>query len=400
MSTLNLNLQLSLLIKAIQQIYNKNQSNLSFEEVYRASYNLVLKRRGDDLYEQVEQEITRELEKLKISYQDKNNIQLLNTFLLCYEHHTTCLLMLRDVLMYMDRIYVPLKNLKTCYELGIYLFKTVNLNLFDLLISCLIDQINNYRTDELKTAKTTIKKLILMLINLGLIDQFFNKFKQSTTIYYKNISYKLETISEYLIFSKYQLEEEESRIDEYLYQQCKQEILLIIHDELLGSKIEMLINHETGLFNLISLNKYDDLQLMYDLLSNGHLQIRNMLKTIIIDYGTKINNSCCDKTCFSVESESNSTSVNNPLKWMQDILELKIKFDLILVKSFKKDKNFQSDVSQAFEHVVNINLRSPEFVCLYIDNLLKKGLKGVTLFDILENRSGNKFRIGELYQCI
>ena len=47
---------------AIHEIYNKNASTLSFEELYRNSYNLVLYKRGDMLYDGVTDTIKQKAE--------------------------------------------------------------------------------------------------------------------------------------------------------------------------------------------------------------------------------------------------------------------------------------------------------------------------------------------------
>ena len=39
---------------AIQQIFNENAGDLSFEELYRTGYNMVLHKHGDMLYSNVE----------------------------------------------------------------------------------------------------------------------------------------------------------------------------------------------------------------------------------------------------------------------------------------------------------------------------------------------------------
>lgn len=37
---------------------------------------------------------------------------------------------------------------------------------------------------------------------------------------------------------------------------------------------------------------------------------------------------------------------------------------------------------QAFEHFINLNQRSPEYISLFIDDKLRKGLKGLTDTDV------------------
>lgn len=49
------------LANAIDEIYNRNASQLSFEELYRNAYNLVLHKHGTLLYEGVSEKLTSHL---------------------------------------------------------------------------------------------------------------------------------------------------------------------------------------------------------------------------------------------------------------------------------------------------------------------------------------------------
>merc|ERR1712088_635073 len=59
-------------------------------------------------------------------------------------------------------------------------------------------------------------------------------------------------------------------------------------------------------------------------------------------------------------------------------LELKDRFDSFLNNSFSNDKFFKQVISGDFEYFLNLNQRSPEFLSLFIDDKLKKGVKGLS----------------------
>lgn len=82
------------------------------------------------------------------------------------------------------------------------------------------------------------------------------------------------------------------------------------------------------------------------------------------------------------------------LGWVQSVLDLKDKFDTILADAFNSDKAFEksindvsthlrcwtnADSGQAFTTFVNANMKSPEYISLFVDENLRKGLKGVRL---------------------
>jgi cullin 3 len=63
---------------------------------------------------------------------------------------------------------------------------------------------------------------------------------------------------------------------------------------------------------------------------------------------------------------------------MQSLLDLKDRFDTFLSNSFNGDKEFLKMISKDFEYFLNLNPKSPEYLSLFIDDKLKKGVKGMT----------------------
>jgi cullin 3 len=58
---------------------------------------------------------------------------------------------------------------------------------------------------------------------------------------------------------------------------------------------------------------------------------------------------------------------------------LKDRFDHILHQSFSDDRQFKQMISSDFEYFININPKSPEYLSLFIDDKLRKGVKGVSV---------------------
>lgn len=60
------------------------------------------------------------------------------------------------------------------------------------------------------------------------------------------------------------------------------------------------------------------------------------------------------------------------------MLDLKDRFDHFLINSFGSDKIFKQMIASDFEFFLNLNQKSPEYLSLFIDDKLKKGVKGVS----------------------
>jgi cullin 3 len=58
---------------------------------------------------------------------------------------------------------------------------------------------------------------------------------------------------------------------------------------------------------------------------------------------------------------------------------LKDRFDHFLHQSFSDDRQFKQMISSDFEYFININPKSPEYLSLFIDDKLRKGVKGVSV---------------------
>ncbi|CAO3632702.1 unnamed protein product [Mucor fragilis] len=97
------------------------------------------------------------------------------------------------------------------------------------------------------------------------------------------------------------------------------------------------------------------------------------------------------------KAEKGSSSI--AINWVMEVLALQDKFDKILDLAASKDKSFQTVFNEAFEKFINDNQKSAEFISLFIDENLKKGLKGksedevddvldktITLFRFLQDK--------------
>lgn len=117
--------------RAFTEIHEKNASALSFEELYRNAYKLVLKKKGTDLYDKVAQfeehwlgdgvrprivnlltaplQLTDDLGRSLATTSERRvaGERFLASLKLAWEDHQVCMGMLTDVLMYMVSTIFP-----------------------------------------------------------------------------------------------------------------------------------------------------------------------------------------------------------------------------------------------------------------------------------------------------
>lgn len=114
----------TLLKNAIQEIQKKNNSSLSFEELYRNAYTMVLHKYGERLYTGLKEVITQHLvHKVRKDVLDSLNNNFLQILNQAWNDHQTSMVMIRDILMYMDRVYVQQNNVDNVFNLGLIIFR-------------------------------------------------------------------------------------------------------------------------------------------------------------------------------------------------------------------------------------------------------------------------------------
>ncbi|KAJ8974424.1 hypothetical protein NQ317_002452 [Molorchus minor] len=248
----------ALLKNAIQEIQKKNNSGLSFEELYRNAYTMVLHKHGERLYTGLKEVVTHHLE-LKVREDVLKSLH--NNFLMtlnqAWNDHQTSMVMIRDILMYMDRVYVQQNDVDNVYNLGLIIFR---------------DQMEN-----------------------------------------------------------------------------------------------------SGVVHMLKHQKTEDLACMYKLfgrVTDGLKTIADCVSQYLREQGKAL-----------VQEEEHQPATN-AITFVQSLLDLKDGFDHFLKNSFNNDKIFKQMIASDFEHFLNLNPKSPEYLSLFIDDKLKKGVKGMSEQDI------------------
>jgi len=168
----------------------------------------------------------------------------------------------------------------------------------------------------------------------------------------------------------------------------------------------------SGLDPMIDADRIEDLRRLYRLFvhvssaSDGPQTLKKALRESIIIRGRLINDSESGAPASPDEKGKGKSRVGaqaqtleDALKWVKDSLDLKVKFDRVLKHAFDSDKVLETAIIevgsllayptgnrlfytlQALETFVNSNPRAPEYISLFIDENLKKGLKGVSVHE-------------------
>lgn len=242
------------------------------------------------------------------------------------------------------------------------------------------------------------------------------KFLESTREYYTlEAETNVERLSapEYLERVDRRLKEEKDRIQQYLHPTTEPLLFSLLDHVLISQNLQAVVDHpNAGLATLLAENRYTDLARMYRIfgrVGEGRSVMARAMRVWIVEQGQKIVDTlgtaqASTKPAAGASGENmdedapadtkgkgkeQATSAAAPvagtaahalglaLEWVNTVLELKDKMDKILVESFEKDRIFQNAINDAFLTFVNQVKKAPEYISIYLDDNLKKGLKGV-----------------------
>jgi len=73
-----------------------------------------------------------------------------------------------------------------------------------------------------------------------------------------------------------------------------------------------------------------------------------------------------------------TSKTGDAVVYIEGLLEMRKKYTSLVENEFEMDKKFTQAFNGAFEHFINENNRSPEYLSLYVDHQMRKGLKGIS----------------------
>ncbi|XP_050422595.1 cullin-3-B-like [Adelges cooleyi] len=374
----------AMLKNAIQEIQKKNNSCLSFEELYRNAYTMILLKHGERLYNGMRETVSAHLEtKVRADVLDSLNNNFLQMLDKCWRDHQTSMVMIRDILMYMDKVYVKNNEVDSVYNLGLVLFRDtvvrhdrIRDHLRETLLSMVMRERNGEVIDRLALKSACQMLMVLGIQNRSVYQEDFERpFLAQSSEFYNVESQMLlaeNSASIYIKKAEARINEEAERAKNYLDVSTESHIIRVVEEQLIQKHMKTIVEMEnSGFVFMLRNERTKDLACMYKLLSN-------------LSDGLKTMSDCLSKylreegRSLVKEDETNL----NPVTYVQSLLDLKDRLDFFLYSSFAGDKMFKQTISSDFEHFLNLNPKSPEYMSLFIDDKLKRGVRGMDENDL------------------
>ena len=366
---------------AISEIHKQNASGLSFEELYRNAYNMVLHKFGDKLYSGLTETITKHLQTVAAEVQATQDDRFMLELKDKWDKHKLSSIMIRDILMYMDRTYVASQKKTPVYERGLQIFRDEvcrSPRIRDRLLQMLLNLVQRERQGEM-IERSLVKTVTSMLVELGrdvYAKDFEAAFLQSSATFYQaesNEYISQNSAADYLRKVEQRLLEEKERVAHYLDKSTEPRIREVAERELIAKHMRTIAEMEhSGVVAMIEDSKLADLGRAYELFKRintptvgaGLAVIKEIMAAHVKSKGMQL----------VQDDERNS----DPVQYVQGLLALRDKYEAVISTAFAGDKQFYNALNAAFESFVNTNQRSPEFISLFVDEQLRRGMKGTS----------------------
>ena len=165
------------------------------------------------------------------------------------------------------------------------------------------------------------------------------------------------------------IQEENARVNNYMHVSTLKKLIDIVDDELVRRHATTLVDMEgSGCLNMLKEKRQGDLKLLYKLFGRVPEKlelVRDKMEGHISSLGKGM-------------VESHELLLRQPVKFVDEVLELMQTFEDIVKHSFDEDKAFSRCYKKAVEFFLNIDVAPAQALVSYADSLFKKGLRGKT----------------------
>jgi len=337
-----------ILAAAFTEIHTKNASALSFEELYRNAYKLVLKKQGSDLYTRVadfEAEWLANAVKPRVlatlvpallvaleeqqphhhPHQDGSTVgerrrageRFLKALKEAWEDHQVGMGMLTDVLMYMDRVYCTDHRRPSIYATAMGLFRDrilrvpirptgePQLLVVDALTRIILDQIQMHRDGDV-VDPFLLKSNVYMLEGLYASDRevedeklylsaFEPVFLAHSAAFYRAEALRLLREADagtYCRHAQRRLEEEVERCRTMLSEASAGKVQRVVENEMVRGKMRGVIEMESGVARMVANERIEELGLVWELegrVDKAKSELVRAMREIVEEMGNAVN---------------------------------------------------------------------------------------------------------------
>ena len=215
----------------------------------------------------------------------------------------------------------------------------------------------NWKEEEKDTTK----------IKLAYQDEWFKYFESETIKYIRNKAerdIKNNSAPEYVKCELKYLNEEDERLDSYVYGGYHARIKEINYEYLIKNNAQQIVDMDTGINNMFKTKKKDELNEVYQLFSF----YPECLKLIQLSFRAYIK-----ERLLALYNDKEFSK--DPKKFVPALIDLKKEMDEIVVLCFANDNDFQDQENKEFSVLMSKD-HYPKQLANYADFCMRNGFKG------------------------
>nr|KYP65890.1 Cullin-4A [Cajanus cajan] len=355
----------TMLEHAIHEIYNQNISGLSYEVLYRNAYNMVLHKFGDKLYSGLVETMTARLKEIARSLEATQGGSFLEEMNKKWNDHNKALKMIREIMMYMDRIYIPHAGKTPVDQLGLNLWREnviYSNQISTRLLNALLELVYGERTGEVIN-RGLFRNITKMLMDLGPSvygQEFETQFLLVSAEFYQAESQKLIeccACGDFLKIAESRMKQEIDRVSYYLDPMTEKKITNVVEKVMIENNLLILIHMDSGLVSMLCNDKYEDLGRMYKLfrrVANGLFKIYEVMTSHIKESGKQLvmdRDRLKDPVEFGVSEDDIEITLDKVMmlfRYLQEKDEFESYYKRHLAKRLLYGKTVSDDVERSF----------------------------------------------------
>ena len=285
------------------------------------------------------------------------------------------------------------------------------ISIAQILNAVMLDQVQMDREGDI-VDKSLLKSCAYMLEGLYEIEDedestklyltsFEPEFLRASEDFYRIEGAKLLLEADAGTFCKdarKRVNEEEDRCRSTLSPLTLTKIKSVVETELIKRNLPEVIALEgSGVKYMLDNERLLELELLYELSARvdpKKEELRKAVQARILEMGNDVNKATAaatqtapkpsDQDGDKAEGEEKasekpvSQQTTAAIKWVDEVLQLKERYDNVLTEAFKSDQGLQTAFSRSFTDFINAFERSSEYLSLFFDENMKKGIKGKT----------------------
>ncbi|GJP55653.1 hypothetical protein CLOM_g14596 [Closterium sp. NIES-68] len=322
------------------------------------------------------------------SLQEKHDEFMLKELVRRWDNHKLMVRWLSRFFNYLDRYYIPRRQLPTLKEVGLSCFKDLVYEEIRISVKdAVLDLVNKEREGE-QINRAGLKNVLGIFVEIGMdtMDNYEQDFEvfmlHATSAYYsrKAASWIMEdSCPDYLLKAEECLKREKERVSHYLHASSEGKLLEKVQHELLTQYEQQLLEKEhSGCRALLQDDKVDDLSRMYRLfcrIPKGLEPIATIFRQHVTDEGTALVKQAED-AASNKKAEKKDIVGAQEQAFVRKVIELHDKYLQYVSHCFLNHSLFHKALKEAFETFCNKGVggsTSAELLATFCDNLLKKG---------------------------